>query len=510
MNNHRDGYYEEYHKEHYVSNTTTRDTKNRETLGKILTIILYFANEAGKEFKLEMFRDKDISKLREQGWTEPFAIDQTTIADIVGISQKTVSKWLSKLEEQNYIINIGKYTFNDSTYPSNMYIVNEWTIAKDYGEEIDKNKSLCDKLNTTTQKDTKSSIATNNKCMKQALWQAVSKMIAEANKDRHELAKVKFLVKLENGDYDGGRYYSPLCSTRNPDHDPVTRYAALNEIFGTTDAKFVEIDVNSMTFRTQYNLIHDEYLDINEDFYYTLYKKMTGTPMSYNAFKQKARALIKSNCMPINMEPRSVYCKTHKLSESSNLNKVKEEFLVKEIESVFHMTYAEFLNRLKEAQYQLLSVYDFDSDKRVFLGRMFFKYESIVYYYMHEEFKTLKIKTANVYDGWYFIEGTCDKETFYKVYHKAIDLTKKLLKEYNHDLVKLYGKTFTLRYRIYNKVESKSYPKTERQKGTYDLPTNKVVEHVDAETHNQSRNDYVEKIKQRALELEAQGKKACY
>jgi hypothetical protein len=206
-------YCKEYHKEHYVSNTTTRDAKNRETLGKIFTMILYFANEAGKEFKLEMFRDKDISKLREQGWTEPFAIDQSTIAEVCVISQKSVSRWLAKAEELGYLINIGQYTFNDSTYPSNMYIVNEWTIAKDYGEEIDKNKSLCTKLNST-QKDTKSSIATNNKCMKQALWQAVSKMIAEANKDRHELTKVKFLVKLENGDYDGGRYYSPLCSQK--------------------------------------------------------------------------------------------------------------------------------------------------------------------------------------------------------------------------------------------------------------------------------------------------------
>lgn len=502
-------YCKEYHKNNYVSNTTTRDTKNKETLGKILTIVMYFANNAGKEFKLEMFRDKEISKLREQGWTEPFAIDQTTIANIIGTSQKTISKWITKLEEQNYIINIGKYTFDGSTHPSNMYIVNEWTIAKDYGEEIDKNKSLCVKLNTITQKDTKPSIAMNNKCMKQALWQKVSSMIDEANKDRHELAKVKFLVKLENGDYDGGRYYSSLCSTKNPDHDPVTRYAALNEIFGTTDAKFIEIDINSMTFRTQYNLINDKYLDINEDIYYTLYKKMTESPMNYSTFKQKARALIKSNCMPINMEPRSVYCKTH-TNDTKDLNKVKETYYKEEIESVFNMTYTEFLNRLKEAQYQVLSIYDFDGDKRVFLGRMFFKYESIVYYYMHEEFKALKIKTANVYDGWYFIEGTCAKELLYKVYHKAIDLTKKLLKEYNHDLVKLYGKTFTLKYRIYKKVEPKSYPKTERQKGTYDLPTNKVVEHVDAETHNQSRNDYVEKIKQRALELEAQGKKACY
>ena len=35
MGKHVDGYYEQYHKEHYVSNTTTRDTKNHEVLGKL-------------------------------------------------------------------------------------------------------------------------------------------------------------------------------------------------------------------------------------------------------------------------------------------------------------------------------------------------------------------------------------------------------------------------------------------------------------------------------------------
>lgn len=508
MGQHRDNYYEEYHKNNYVSNTTTRDNKNRETIGKILTLILYFANKAGEEFRLEMFRDKEVSKLREQGWTEPFAIDQNTIADVVEISQMSVSRWLAKLEEHNYIINIGKYTFNESTHPSNMYIVNEWTIAKDYGEEIDKNVSLCTKLNTTTQKDTKPSIAVNNKCMKQPLWQAVSKMIAEANEGRHELAKVKFLVQLENGDYDGGRYYSPLCSTPNPDHDPVTRYAKLNEIFGTKDAKFVEIDVNSMTYRTQYNLINDKYLDINEDVYYLFYTKMTDKPMNYATFKScGAREIIKSNSMPINMEPRSVYCKTH-MSDAKDLNKVKEVYCKEKIESMFHMSYEEFLNRLKEAQYQVLSVYDFDGDKRVFLGRMFFKYEAPIYDYMHKEFEALGIKTANVYDGWYFLEGTCDKETFYKVYHKAIDLTKKLLKEYNHDLVKLYGKKYTLKYRVFKKVESK---KTERAKGTYDIPTVKVETVKEtANEHEAKQLAYVESVKQKALERLAQGKKAFY
>lgn len=512
MGNHREGYYEEYHKNTYVSNTTTRDKKNKETLGKILTIVMYFANEAGKEFKLEMFRSKEVSALREQGWTEPFAIDQNTIASITGMSQMSVSRWLTKLEDMHYIMYIGQYTFEGSTHPSKMYIVDEWTIANDFGEELDKNKSLCDAFVTKVTKDKSSSIKLNNKCMQKSLWQKVSSMIAEANEGRHEFANVKFLVKNEHGDYEGGRYYSQLCSTKNPEkHEDSDRYDKVNEIFGTTDEKIVEIDINSMTYRTQYNLIHDKYLDIDEDVYYWLYTKMTDSPMDISTFKScGARELIKKNSMPINMEPRSVYCKTH-MSETKDLNSVKEDYYKEEIESIFKMSYSEFLNRLKEAQYQLLSVYNFEGDLRVFLGRMFFKYEAIVYYYMHEEFKALGIKTANVYDGWYFIEGTCDKDLLYKVYHKAIDLTKALLKEYNHDLVKLYGKPFTLQYKIYKKATTK---KTERQLGTYDIPTTTKVETVtmteSAEEHTTKQNDYVQSVIEKCKELEAQGKQAFY
>ena len=110
-------YFAKYRREHYVSNTTTRDNKNKETLGKILTIVLYFANEAGKEFKLEMFRSKEVSALREQGWTEPFAIDQNTVAEITDISRATISRSLKKLENMHYIMYIGQYTFEGSTHP---------------------------------------------------------------------------------------------------------------------------------------------------------------------------------------------------------------------------------------------------------------------------------------------------------------------------------------------------------------------------------------------------------
>src|SRR5574344_2069524 len=119
-------YFAKYRREHYVSNTAARDNKNKDTLGKILTIVMYFANEAGKEFRLEMFRNNDVSALRNQGWTEPFAIDQNIVADITNMSKMSVSRWLAKLEIMGYIMCIGQYTFKDSTYPSKMYIVDGW------------------------------------------------------------------------------------------------------------------------------------------------------------------------------------------------------------------------------------------------------------------------------------------------------------------------------------------------------------------------------------------------
>ena len=141
-------YFAKYRREHYVSNTTTRDKKNKETLGKILTIVMYFANNAGKDFKLEMFRNNEVSALRDQGWTEPFAIDQNTVAEIIGMSKMSVCRWITKLEDMHYIMCIGQYTFESSNHHSSMYIVDEFAIATDFGEELDKNKDLYKKIYT--------------------------------------------------------------------------------------------------------------------------------------------------------------------------------------------------------------------------------------------------------------------------------------------------------------------------------------------------------------------------
>ena len=506
MGKHTDCYYEDYHKEHYVSNTTTRDTKNHEALGKLLlNLVGCSKRDAGA-----------VVSAKETGYTydsfsesDMLVINQQALANNLEVSKMNISRLLVKAKELGYVRFCDTYTLKDSKFPSDVYFVCVDKIMEDFAD-IDLNVdslasnyygNLHDKTEGVSAK-----LKINNNCMKQSIWKDLKTMIEETNKELPEEFRVKFLNKHEDGNYYDSRHYTSLCSTENPErHKDSTRYAKINELFGT-NAKLVEIDVNSMMYRTSYNLIHDKYLDKDADIYYELYKYMTNSPMSSPVFKKDARQYIKKELMSIYMDPRSVYCKCN--NKSNGLNAKQEEYTRDMILTLFGMDYEEFLNRLKEALYQFLSVYDFEGDKRIFFGRMFFKYEAIVYYYMNKIFKSRGIKSTNVYDGFYFIEGTCDDTIFYEVYHEAIDLTKKFLAYHNHDLAKIYGKTYTLKYKLYKNVESK---KTDRQKGTYDIPTTNVKTISEsAEEHSKNQADYVQSVIDKCKELEASGKRAVY
>lgn len=503
-------YCKQYHKKHYVSDTTTRDTKNHEQLGKLLlTLVGLSKDDAGT-----MISAKETNyTYNEFSESDLLVINQQALANTLAYSRTTIGRLLTKAEELGYVRFCDKYTVKDAKFPSDTYFIGIDKIMEDFADLNLSAKNLAYNYhNDLHVKDegVSSKIAINNRCMTQPIWQDLKSRIDEANESIPDKFKVKFLNKHEDGNYYDSRYFTILCNTENPERHPDSdRYELVNELFGTNNAKIIEIDVNSMMYRTSYNLIHDKYLDKNADVYYELYKLMVTEPMTLAQFKKDCRSIIKKELMSIYMDPRSVYCKS-KSQNTTNLNEQQIEHTKSVVITLFGMNYSEFLERLKEALYRFLSVYDFDGDKRIFFGRMFMKYESAVYYFMHEEFKSRGIKSANVYDGFYFIEGTCNEDTFYEVYEEAINKTKAFLASHNHDLVKLYGKTFKLKYRIYKKVESKSYPKTERQKGTYDLPTTKVVEHVDAETHNESRNGYIDDVKRKALEREAKGLKGCY
>lgn len=503
-------YFAKYRKEHYVSNTTTRDTKNHEVLGKLLiNLVGCSKRDAGT-----------IVSAKETGYTydsfsesDMLVVNQQALANNLGVSKMTVSRLLNKANELGYVRFCDTYTLKGAKHASDVYFICVDKIMEDFADlNLNEDSLASDYYNNLHNREEglSAKMKINNSCMKLSIWQDLKSMIDKANEDLPEEFRVKFLNKHEDGNYYDSRYFSCLCNTRNPEvHKDSDRYAKINELFGTS-AKLVEIDVNSMMYRTSYNLIHDKYLPKDADVYYELYKYMTTDPMSLSVFKKEARQYIKKELMSIYMDPRSVYCKCAK--KSTNLNAKQDEYHRNMILTLFGMEYEEFLTRLKEALYQFLSVYDFDGDVRVFFGRMFFKYEAIVYYFMNEEFKSRGIKSANVYDGFYFIEGTCDDDLFYEVYTKAIDLTKKFLADHNHDLVKIYGKTFTLKYRIYKNVAPK---KTERQRGTYDIPTAKVEPTKEtvkesAEEHANKQNDYVQSVYDRCKELEAQGKKAFF
>lgn len=458
----------EYRKNNYVSDTSVRDAKINEVLGKLLTTLSYTAKlDAGRHFEIKMMNDTELNVLLYDGWSEALVVNLENLAATIDTSKMTVSRYMTKAQEKGYLVEIGTLRLDGAKFNSNVYMVNVPEIEKDFNDIWKNNyQDLGNKYYHNIEVREKSKIALNNKCMTQPIWQDLKTMIDEANNDIPDKFKIKFMDLDENGEYINSRYYSILCNSLNPErHSESDRYELLRERFNT-DANFVEIDVNSMMLRTSYNLIHEDLLPIDTDVYYELYKKMTANPMSIEVFRNEARQYIKSNVMPIYMDPRSVYCKLNS-NNTVELNKVKNDYEEQTLQRIFNMSKEEFLNRLKEAMYQFLSVYDFDGDKRVFFGSMFFKYEAIVYYYMNNEFKNMGIASANVYDGFYFIEGTCDKELFYKVYDLAIQKTKEFLAKYNHDLVAIYGKEFRLKYVVYKKVAPKY---SSRRNVTYDIP----------------------------------------
>lgn len=465
-------YNKEYYKKHYKSNCSVREAKNRKLFGTFLLMLAGLSKRDGGRYVKAKNSNIEYDEFE---WSDLLIVNQQSLAGCFEVSTSTIKKLFTKAKEQLYIKQCEGYLCKNSKRASSTYLVHIDRIMTEFSDlRLDINKLANEFYNYLhdANETSKDSIKFNNKIMEEPLWQDVSAKIAKANESiLQDEFKVKFLQLNKDGDYVGGRYFTSLCITKNPErNDNSTRIELIQKYFNT-DKNIIEIDVNSMMLRTSRNLINDYMLPIDVDIYYELYKLMTKNVMNYDKFKGEARELIKKNVMAIYMDPRSVYCKTHvdveKLPELNVMQFVNTKNTVKD---VFDMEYEDFLNRLKEALYKFLSVYDFDMDKRVFFGKMFFKYEAIVYYYMHEEFKRLNIKVANVYDGFYFEEGTCDEKLFYKVYEYAIHKTKILLKKYNHDLIKLYGKEFTCKY---TKYISYKVPVVEKKK--YNVKISKKV-----------------------------------
>lgn len=446
-------------RENYVRSTKALDRQVNELL-----TIAYIANlNSGKLFSvvkvstntLNGFSTEYLKTLLDNGWSDACLFSKEIIGKVVSVNRMTVNRDILKFMDNGFMINIGKYRIDGSKYDSDVYMVNTKLIQTTYYNEYFFNyDDLGNKYFGYITKQNKSSIALNNECMTKPLFIEASALINDYNNSiNNDKFKVHFLELTEDGDYKYGRYYNSICISKNPERNKDSDRLELLKEYFEQDAEFEEFDVNSMMLRTSYNLINDKVLESEVDIYYKLYLSMNvNTPLlNENTFKNsKERAFIKANVMPIYMDPRSVYCKIDAMYKSRTdmveLNKLKNDYThaeIAELESLFGKTYDKFLNDLKEALYVFLS---YETDKglhRVFFGKMFFKYEAIMYYYMRNEFKAIGIDTINVYDGFYFIKNTCTQELFEEVYNKAIQLTKDLLNKHNHDVLTIYSKSFS-------------------------------------------------------------------
>lgn len=512
----RQQYFADYHKNNYVSNTSKRDNKAHTTMGKLLVVVAYHANlDGGDKFSVAKVTEEFVSKyelsylknLLKEKWSDAVIFEQNLLSRVLECSQRSISNYIAKAVEQGYLLGLGKYQLEGSTYGSGVYMVNIEKIKNDFQDIwFEWYQELGNKYyELITDKKENDSIKLNNECMKSKVFREISEDVAEFYKHTPDKFKTHFLELENDGNYSYGRYYSDFCHTKNPEKHPdiLDRQEFLTEWFG--DIEVEEYDVNSMMYRSSYDLIHEKYLSPEQDVYYELYKDMVDSPADITYFKKYLREYLKKNIMSVYMDPRSVYCKSRKNAKNlEELNLLEEKYTqaeIVELEQLFGLQYEEFLTRLKEALYKFLSVYDFDGDKRVFFGRMYFKYEAIILHYMRKLFSERGIKTLNVYDGFYFEKGVCNNELFYEVYHKAIDMTKELFKKYNYNLVALYGKKFEVR---------KRYTKKYNKQPSYMIPTDTVVEKVSDVEHNNRRNSKQANVKQKALELEAKGIKAVF
>lgn len=492
----------EYLKKYYEA--TKSPTKKQIAMNKLIILLYLLAEkDAGKIFKIEC-----LHRSLESGWSDILVTHQPYLAKFLNIDRHTISRYLKEIENLNYIKYIDKGRLSNSKYDSNCYIVNLTKIYDDFGSQmfdIDLDKLRSDYYSGLV--EDKSVIEYNNKCMKKYLkfFKDLCENIDILNKQYPEPYKVKFMIQNKDGNYKYGRYYSELCNTLNPEkHNSSTRLDIVRKIFQVDkDTKIISFDVSGMRLRSEYYMLNDKPFPIDKDVYFEISKFILPQFMTEEEFKSSgARDIVKTESMSIEMKLNSVYYKQqmYKSDNMTNLNKHMNDYTIEKIESLFKISYPEFLDRLKYGIYDFLKVYDFDKDKRVILGRLYFKFEASIYYYISKICYDRNIKTVSTYDEYYFIDGTMIEKLFYDTYHKAIDNLKNDLKKYNIDLVKEYGKEFTPKYYIQKpKKISKKQINDEYIKASTDL-TDKEIDF------------YTELKNNKALEKElvAQGKLTVY
>ena len=406
----------------------------------------------------------------------------------IKISQQKVSKFLSIMVANGYLYFVGaenmayRVTEDNKYKVSNLYGLPDLQAMSDdlhqyslkYWKELqlsiedyikhphyledtyDRYSAYCDEVREDEERDDKLAMLREH-----PVHQQYEALVAECN----AFVTDDFLTICYAGD-DKLRASSKLCPTPNPEshlkdtddnYGDLTRFEHLAGYFGTervgntiddTICKqfgIQEIDVKASIYRLTYNLTHSETLDpsidLYEQFYYYCPSLKKGfrddvsdvwLEVTGKSETKTVRDLVKDLSMPLYMRAGSrknscdKYGTEWAIAVECN-GKIKPDdrnryYNYRALEKVFGISIYQIVDEWCFAMRKVLGVTRFLQDK-------IFWYESDLYIAMVKEFRSRGIKTANVYDGFYFKAGTITKEEFYEVYDACLTELKAKIKE---------------------------------------------------------------------------------
>ena len=366
-------------------------------------------------------------------------MNQKSFAEFLDISNRTIVRHFNLAKELGFIEVTSKHYIYNGKQKS------KW-LANVYDVDLPKlNKYIYDKTGYDMLNNIEKEIPLYYKFMKYCKHVKKEKLLAsmtpqeqieyeekEAKKEQkrsNQLTKLKEqnkyfidLLKEVNNDIipnyyledNKKRLVNVLCSTKNPENsDDMNRLNILTKFFGTSD--IVEFDTNASIYRLSYALGHGECADPNIDMYKLIFDKCN-FKLPWN---KTIRVNFKHLLMPIYMRESTIKYKSLVYEKRKN----REWFTDKKEEEIY--VFYQYLERkLKMPIYDIFIIVK-DAMHEVFGLKKFYKadifiYESNLHILMLKKFKDLGIKTINVYDGFYFINGTMNQELYNKIYNDSV------------------------------------------------------------------------------------------
>lgn len=389
------------------------------------------------------------------------ALNQEAIAKFLKRSERNIVRHFNILKDEKFITVVDKVKLHCAStrenkdkkaWYSNLYVVDQEAmntyLIKVTKEDIlanieEESKMYNDFMTQVYANYVESKMAleaTLTEAEKAAIARRVARKTKREQKKLNELKSInlKYLELLKDINYDASikmsyldenkkRLTSVLCGTKNPEkHTGSTERMDMLHKFFESDSKIVEFDTNASIYRLSYSLGNGCSASHDVDLYELIYKEC-GFDAEWN---QDLRDKFKQLLMPIYMREWSINFKCLEFKKQSHWKK----FISKQTEEVFKfnkyfvdllkLPLKDILNTVCAAMHRV-----FNLDK--FYKAEIFIHESNLHILMCKKFKDMGIQTIDVYDGFYFIEGTMTKELFNTVYDEA---TLELLEDYGKDV----------------------------------------------------------------------------